>query len=214
MVCLRALGVGGVNGLRQPSSGSDSENDSQIIFNEELSDIKVMVADALHYSSPICGEDRCTGQEATTRWQGNGDAPDVPVSIPRVSRGSDVRPSLETTDTTTMDQIKRTNGDTVDQIVKLLANERYRGVISYLQQTDRETMSVSELADELPEGVTGKPDRVRLQLRHVILPRLADVGIIDFDARSEMIHYYGRSDVEGVLECIDDIPGIGAGDDL
>lgn len=77
-----------------------------------------------------------------------------------------------------------------------LADERRRHALYYLRQHG--TASLDELARHAVVRETGHPpdersddeyERVKSELHHKHLPRLADYGLVEFDPRSEQVRY-------------------------
>jgi DNA-binding transcriptional ArsR family regulator len=77
---------------------------------------------------------------------------------------------------------------------ELLANRRRRHALTYLRDRPRERVSVEELtsqviARELVEGDgTVDPESVRATLLHVHLPKLAEAGLVDYDAETSVAY--------------------------
>lgn len=111
-----------------------------------------------------------------------------------------------------MSKSNRDQGGPIDDLVRLLANERCRAVISYFRRIDGNDASLTELATDLSDRGYGRPEGLQLLLRHSILPQLADGGVVHYDVRRNQVHYYGRSDVELVLESVADSAPLGPGD--
>jgi len=96
-----------------------------------------------------------------------------------------------------------------DDIFDLLSSTRRRYAIYYLQQTPDGVATLDDLtekvaawetdtaADDVPEDFG---QRVRTSLHHTHLPRLDDANIVDYDARSESIRYWGQPVLEEYAE--------------
>lgn len=69
-----------------------------------------------------------------------------------------------------------------------------RGVVQYFREQSRDAASVEELATFVQEHHRPDADayRVAIDLHHVTLPKLADGGFVDYDARRRTARY--RSD--------------------
>lgn len=63
---------------------------------------------------------------------------------------------------------------------------------------------MDELAEWVLEqrGPTADRETVRIRMHHSTLPKLADGGFIDYDARSGTVRYRERPDVERLLTLI------------
>ncbi len=98
------------------------------------------------------------------------------------------------------------NGETVattdrhspEAVVRLLTNEQSRLLLSIL--TDRGgTVPVDELAERLAASKRAEladeapaARHVRARLRHVVLPMLADTGVLTYDRKTEAVTLTGR----------------------
>ena len=90
---------------------------------------------------------------------------------------------------------------TLNQAFDILGNQRQRYVLKTLLATTETVLSTDDIADRVlthdPDAVDR--DRVLVELQHQILPRLADEGIIDFDARTATVRYRGSELVDHLL---------------
>lgn len=84
-----------------------------------------------------------------------------------------------------------------------LADRQRRAVVSYLRDASEDSVSVATLADgvETPDG--SGPDDVEIRLHHDTLPRLDEVGILEFDVRSGTVVYRGDEDLEALLDAVE-----------
>lgn len=97
----------------------------------------------------------------------------------------------------------------IDESLSLLSNRRRRDVLYRLSEA--EVTSVDSLAatiaareasvpaEQLPED---DRKRVQVDLYHTHLPKLADRGLIEYDARSGTVRWSAATDVlESLLKC-------------
>lgn len=70
--------------------------------------------------------------------------------------------------------------------------------------TEDGVASVEDLADEIGKQADTPKDRKRIHVRlhHVAVPKLADMGFIDYDVRSDTVRYREHPVLEGELQCI------------
>ncbi|WP_266077507.1 DUF7344 domain-containing protein [Haladaptatus caseinilyticus] len=96
-----------------------------------------------------------------------------------------------------------------DDIFKLLSEKRRRYAIHYLSSTPDGFAALSDLVEQVAAWETETmaadvPDdyrrRVEASLHHTHLPKLDDVNIIDYDARSESVRYWGQPVLEEYAE--------------
>lgn len=99
----------------------------------------------------------------------------------------------------------------IDDIFAALSDWRRRAVCRYLARTDQSGVEVRTLAEavadigqagSLPEGKTDV-DAIETALVHTHLPALDDIGILDFDPRSNAVHYWGHATAEKWAEHAD-----------
>jgi len=88
----------------------------------------------------------------------------------------------------------------VDSLFDALSDRRRRAVVRYLiDRTDR-TARVETLDAELCHEASADPGSFEATLRHVHLPRLADVGVVTYDEADGTVRYRERPAVESLLE--------------
>ncbi|AHG04408.1 hypothetical protein HALDL1_12975 [Halobacterium sp. DL1] len=81
---------------------------------------------------------------------------------------------------------------TVSRLHTALASERRRLVLAYFETTDEDMASLADLATFIStHQADSERERVRGHLRHADLPKLADLGLIDYDARTQTSRYWG-----------------------
>ncbi|WP_313691702.1 DUF7344 domain-containing protein [Halorarum halobium] len=98
-----------------------------------------------------------------------------------------------------MDRQQSTHPDRMSQLLSTLATEESRATLDYFQSTSDDMASVAELADELNEYGTKDTERIAIQLHHSTLPKLADVGAVEYDPRSRTVRYRGHDELELLL---------------
>ena len=92
-----------------------------------------------------------------------------------------------------------------DELLTTLANGRRRAILTAIQDTDDGVATVQELTDHIDKQDHGGPEVTSIQLVHSDLPRLEDAGIVDFDQRSQTVRYQGSTEVERVLEFVEEL---------
>lgn len=107
---------------------------------------------------------------------------------------------------------------TFDRLFEMLANHRRRYVLYHLNDVENAVVTLDELADQLctwerdwadqTEQRKGKHrECIRTDLHHVHLPKMADAGIVDYDARSGSVrNRIGDSLFETVEQESDECP--------
>lgn len=100
------------------------------------------------------------------------------------------------------DALAKTNDSTsrsIDALSGVWSNERCRAVLAYLRSRSG-TATVDELRDHLVSSQSARSDdrrNVELDLRHNVLPRLVDHGLIDRSADDRYRIRVGSSDSTG-----------------
>ncbi|MFC6767635.1 DUF7344 domain-containing protein [Natrinema soli] len=101
-----------------------------------------------------------------------------------------------------MEQQNSLHPEKKDELLTILANHHRRIVLNYFQNVSDDVASVQDLAEEIIEQDTGEEEQVTLQLHHLTLPQLADVGAIEYDQRSNTVRYQGHSTLEMMMGSI------------
>lgn len=97
----------------------------------------------------------------------------------------------------------------LDRLYRSLASTRRRLLLSHLTTRSGEPVSVEELVDVVVEreqpdpGLASHRERVVTDIHHVHLPRLADVGVIDYDPVDGTVLYEASERVESLLAASD-----------
>ena len=99
------------------------------------------------------------------------------------------------------------NSDSLDRLLKAAANQRRRTVLYALEDIDDDVISLNDLADEIAPQDSHFDDsqRVRLVLHHRDLPKLAELGQLDYDSRQGTIRYHRDDAVEDFLEYLKEL---------
>lgn len=97
-----------------------------------------------------------------------------------------------------MSTISVPSSEAVDESLNVLAHEQCRTVLSYFARRSTEVATLDDLADFVRDRTQQGEDatRIRTRLHHVTLPRLADVGALEYDVRSKTAQYRGRPTLE------------------
>lgn len=78
------------------------------------------------------------------------------------------------------------SGLSTDATLDVLADSRCRAVVECLVSEDAPT-ELDELSSRLSPEIGESSDRVALRLRHVILPKLDDVGLVTYDLTANVV---------------------------
>jgi hypothetical protein len=89
-----------------------------------------------------------------------------------------------------------------DEQFDALARTDRRAVIQFFRDESAEEVTLDDLVTGIVDGSYWDTDEshARLCLHHFALPKLADAGILDYDARSKTVRYWGRPGVEKLLD--------------
>lgn len=99
----------------------------------------------------------------------------------------------------------------LDSVFDAFADQRRRLVIGYLREAPDGVASYDDLVDYVSKHVldTKGSEKLKNQLHHVTLPKLENVGVIEYDRRSETVRYQSLYLVDGLAEFIEDIESDG-----
>lgn len=89
-----------------------------------------------------------------------------------------------------------------DELLGVLADEHCRTVLCYFRYYSTHVATVDALERFVCEqhGQHAGEAHVAVYLHHSILPRLADAGLVDYDARSRTARYRSNPNVETWLD--------------
>ncbi|WP_251343229.1 DUF7504 family protein [Haloplanus halophilus] len=98
-----------------------------------------------------------------------------------------------------------------DQTLDLISVPRRRTLLYHLKDRGSGTMSLEELVDAVVTRERSIPVRetpessgaVRVSLVHSHLPKLADLGILDFDPEASTVQYHGNPALESFLRYVE-----------
>lgn len=96
---------------------------------------------------------------------------------------------------------------TLDRLLNLLTDRRRRFTLYYLRETDADVVTLDEVTDHVAtweaewKGSTGETrKRICTSLHHNHLPRLAEAGLIEYDARSQTVRNRPEPSLTGWLQ--------------
>lgn len=89
------------------------------------------------------------------------------------------------------------------ELLSALTNQYCRFVVRSFRNASEDDALVEELSTAFAREHGGDEDEATLHLHHKALPKLSDVGVVDYDAWSKTVRYHGHSELEDVLRIID-----------
>lgn len=96
----------------------------------------------------------------------------------------------------------------MNRLLSALSIECNRSVLVHFRQSGVDVASLEELAAAVAER-RDRPgadvDSIALYLHHAGLPKLAETGIVDYDARGNTVRYRGHSLLGGSLEVLQEV---------
>lgn len=98
----------------------------------------------------------------------------------------------------------------LDAIISMLAHQRRRDLLSYLESEPTRTASVNEcvsyIVDREEERTGSRPghEQVEVTFYHVHVPKLVEAGVVEYDDRSREVRYRGHHRLETFLGRVDD----------
>lgn len=105
--------------------------------------------------------------------------------------------------TTTMDSTNtHPQSDRLDALLRTIADAERRTIITYLQTTTADIVSLDDLTTHLctEMGQDRQPTRIRLHHNH--LPELEQSGILAYHSASDTIEYHGDPELETLIEAL------------
>lgn len=92
--------------------------------------------------------------------------------------------------------------DRLDELLSVLADSDRRTVTAHLRETPTDTATLDELATVLATHSTLDRGRIRMQLHHTHLPKLAEIAGIDYDPDTKIVSYHGHPELESLLDTL------------
>lgn len=82
----------------------------------------------------------------------------------------------------------------LDRLHTALAADDRRAILQYFQSADDDVASLDDLVESLYTRDDQSADReqVAIRLHHATLPKLSDIELLDYDARTRTVRYYGH----------------------
>jgi hypothetical protein len=98
-----------------------------------------------------------------------------------------------------------------DQTLDLVSDPRRRTLLYQLKDVGSGTVGFDDLVDAVVDRETSIPARdppesreaVRVSLAHAHLPRLADLGIVEYDPATDTVQYHGNPALESFLRYVE-----------
>ena len=98
----------------------------------------------------------------------------------------------------------------LDAVLELLANIQRRAILSRLHDESDHAVSLQDLVTHLvrleADQIGEQPgyDHIEAIILHVHLPKLADAGVVEYDAQSEQLRYWPNERLEHWLALVEE----------
>lgn len=95
----------------------------------------------------------------------------------------------------------QSGSERVHDVVALLSDEEYRHVIRYFRRESESVTDIDALVEysvRLSDENVDRDSRA-IALHHVVLPKLATAGVLDYDPRHNTVRYRGSSVAERLV---------------
>jgi hypothetical protein len=96
-------------------------------------------------------------------------------------------------------------GSTLDGDLSVLASQRRRLILQYLDQESTNPLSIDELVDHLVDNSSERTlgrKSIEIELHHKHLPKLEEYGLIEYDPRSGDVQSPPDAPLDRLLECL------------
>lgn len=101
----------------------------------------------------------------------------------------------------------QTDTEQRDELLSALTNQHCRFVVRSFRDASEDDASVEDLSTAFARENDGDEDRAALHLHHTALPKLSDVGVVDYNARSKTVRYHGHPELENLPDVMDSESG-------
>jgi hypothetical protein len=95
------------------------------------------------------------------------------------------------------------NGPATDEVLHAVSDEQRRILLRELARSDDPPPPLEALVARIELGAEQAPtsrEAIRIQLEHVHLPVLEDLGLCRYDAEHDLVEYVGDEFTESLLE--------------
>lgn len=92
--------------------------------------------------------------------------------------------------------------DETNDLLRVCATQHSRFILSYFRNSSAETVCISDIVDTLETETRADRDQLATQLVHSTLPKLAAIGYLSYDTRSDTIRYQGHAELEALAAAI------------
>lgn len=106
-----------------------------------------------------------------------------------------------------MNSHQSSDADEMTDLLTAFGDEESRAVLDYFRDTSDNVATLDDLVSEICTRQHRDPDSVKIGLHHSTLPRLDDVGAIEYDPGSNTARYHGLPELETILARIGNRPG-------
>ena len=97
-----------------------------------------------------------------------------------------------------MRKLNSPTSEPVDKRLNILLHEQYRTVLWYFARHSTEVATIDDLGEFIRDQNQQEGDvtHIETRLHHVTLPKLANAGVLEYDARSNTARYRGHPTAE------------------
>ena len=96
------------------------------------------------------------------------------------------------------------DGVSISRALSGLSSKYRRLVVGFFMNTEQESIPLTELAEyinaEQGDDKSASLTEITIDLHHRTLPKLAALGVVEYDARSTTVRYRGNSTLEDIQE--------------
>lgn len=104
--------------------------------------------------------------------------------------------------TTTSQHATSANGT---DLLTILADDACRTTVAQLHASPNAVRTLEELVTKSPSHSSNRTQISASQLHHVTLPKLAGVGLLEYDSAAKTVRYEGNESLEAYLDAIDSV---------
>lgn len=88
-------------------------------------------------------------------------------------------------------------------LLSALTNQYCRFVPRYFRSASEKTATVEELSAAFASEYDEDENQATLRLHHTALPRLSDVGVVDYNTQRKTVQYHGHPEFKTLLGTTD-----------